>query len=181
MVDIARLGVLFSNLYLPAVSDSLLMWRPDFCFRAELALAHPEKMTCSRIQHRPYITVSSSTMHRLDRPRRILQGDLAAGEFEKLTAALVSDLTGVGIAVAASGFQHGGDAGPAGREGRRFRVEMKRYSDTTSLSNRELLGEVDHAITRDKALEGWFLVATREVTEQLELELQDKSEKEGIP
>lgn len=59
-------------------------------------------------------------MHRLDRPRKILQGDLAAGEFEKLTAALVSDLTGVGIAVAASGFQHGGDAGPAGREGADF-------------------------------------------------------------
>lgn len=127
------------------------------------------------------MTVPGSSTHCLARLKRILQDDTEAGEFEKLAAALVSDLTCVGIAVAATGFQHGGDAGPAGREGRRFRIEMKRYSDTTSLSNRELLGEVDHAITRDKALDGWFLVATREVTEQLELELLDKSEKTGIP
>lgn len=127
------------------------------------------------------MTIPGSPTHRLDRLKNILQLDIKAGEFEKLTAALVSDMTGVGIAVAASGFQHGGDAGPAGREGRRFRIETKRYSDTTSLSNRELLGEVDHAIARDKALEGWFLVATREVTEQLELELLEKSEKTGIP
>lgn len=71
---------------------------------------------------------------------------LTPGEFEKVAAALISELLDVRIAVAKSGFQHGGDAGPAGRRGRRFRIETKRYADSTSLSDRELLGEVDDAL-----------------------------------
>lgn len=98
-----------------------------------------------------------------------------------MTAALVSELLGVGIAVAKSGFQHGGDAGPAGRQERRFRIETKRYADKTSLSDRELLGEIDHALTRDPALEAWFLAATRDAPEQLELDLLGKSDQLGLP
>jgi hypothetical protein len=87
----------------------------------------------------------------------------------------------VGIAVAKSGFQHGGDAGPSGRQGRRFRIETKRYADSTSLSDRELRGEIDDALSRDPALEGWFLVATRAAPEQLELALLQKSDEIGVP
>jgi hypothetical protein len=53
-------------------------------------------------------------------------------------------LLGISIAVAKSGFQHGGDA--AGRQGRRFRLECKKYSDDTivppighPLSSRQLV------------------------------------------
>lgn len=113
-----------------------------------------------------------------------LRGSLQAltpGEFEKVAAALISEHLGVGIAVAKSGFQHGGDGGPAGRRGRRFRIETKRYADSTSLSDRELLGEVDDALGLDPALEAWFLVATRPAPEQLELKLLRKSDEVGVP
>lgn len=109
-----------------------------------------------------------------------MQG-MDAKDFERLATALFSEVTGLAIAVAASGFQHGGDAGPSGRQGRRFRIETKRYADNTSLSHRELLGEIDHARARDEALEGWFLVATREVPEQLEQDLEKKSKTIGVP
>jgi hypothetical protein len=130
------------------------------------------------------MTIPSSpktTEDRLARLKAILQENLTSGAFEKLTAALLSDLLGVAIAIARSGFQHGGDAGPAGRQGRRFRIETKRYADTTSLSDRELLGEVDHAVNGDPAIEAWFLTATRAAPEQLEQDLQRKSDALGLP
>jgi hypothetical protein len=110
-----------------------------------------------------------------------LQSEKNASKFEKLAAALVSKLLDIPIPVAKSGFQYGGDAGPAGRHGRRFRLECKKYSDTTSLSDRELLGEIDQALSRDSALEAWFLIATRTVPEQTVQALTGKGEKEGVP
>lgn len=118
---------------------------------------------------------------RLDRLRKILQEEITPKQFEETVAALISALLGLGIAIAKSGFQFGGDLGPGGRQGRRFRIETKRYSDTTSLSDRELLGEVDEALGRDPALEAWFLVATRDVPEQLEDALASKSDTLGLP
>lgn len=117
----------------------------------------------------------------LMRLKTILQEEQSSNAFEELTAALLGGLLGVAIVVAKSGFQHGGDGGPAGRQGRRFRIETKRYADTTSLSDRELLGEVDHAVNRDPAIEAWFLAATRAVPEQLEQDLQRKSDSLGLP
>ncbi|MFD9900962.1 hypothetical protein [Mesorhizobium sp. NPDC059025] len=125
--------------------------------------------------------LDSSQQSKQRRLKEILQEEISAGDFEHLTAALVSRLLNVGIAVAKSGFQFGGDAGPGGRQERRFRIETKRYADTTSLSQRELLGELDHAMQRDSALEGWFLTATREVPEQLEEDLLLHGEKNGVP
>ena len=116
----------------------------------------------------------------LDRLKAILQKQ-KPGQFEQLAASLIGTLLDVPIAVAKSGFQFGGDAGPAGRAMRSFRIEAKRYADKTSLSDRELLGEIDHAIVRDSGLEGWFLVATREVPEQVQMDLADKSAKVGVP
>lgn len=125
-------------------------------------------------------SVSSNSATHLTRLKEILQ-EIEPREFESLVAALVSDVLGVGIAVAKSGFQHGGDAGPGGRQERRFRIETKRYADKTNLSDRELLGEIDHALTRDPALEAWFLAATRDAPEQLEQDLLRKSDQLGLP
>lgn len=125
-------------------------------------------------------TNTATTSARLDRLKSILQA-IDTRKFEEVVAALVSHLLDVGIAVAKSGFQYGGDAGPAGRQHRRFRIETKRYSDTTSLSDRELLGEIDHALTRDPALEAWFLSATRNAPEQLEQDFLAKSDQLGLP
>src|ERR1700730_8874662 len=97
----------------------------------------------------------------------LLQAGVAASSLERLAGALLGRFLGVPIAIAKSGHQHGGDAGSAGQHGRHIRLECKRYSDQTSLSDRELLGEIDQALARDEALEVWILVATRSVPEQL--------------
>jgi hypothetical protein len=110
-----------------------------------------------------------------------LQADKSARKLENLAASLMGRLLGISIAVAKSGFQHGGDAGSAGQQGRRFRLECKKYSDDTNLSDRELLGEIDHALARDDALEAWILVATRSVPEQLAQDLVQKGERLGVP
>ena len=117
----------------------------------------------------------------LNNLKRELQRERQASKLENLAAALLGRLLGVQIAVANSGFQHGADAGPSGRQGRRFRIECKKYSDTTSLSGRELLGEIDQALAEDEALEAWILVATRNVPEQLEQGLTKKGEMIGVP
>lgn len=113
--------------------------------------------------------------------KELLQNDNSSAKLEKLAAALLGRMLDVPIAIAKSGFQYGGDAGTAGRQGRRLRIECKKYSDKTSLSDRELLGEIDHALSRDNALEGWILVATREASEQLEMSLTQKGEDIGVP
>ncbi len=110
-----------------------------------------------------------------------LQDDDGSTKLENLAAALIGRLLGVSIAVAKSGFQHGADAGTAGRQGRRLRVECKKYGDKTALDERELLGEVEQALQRDPALEAWILVTTREVPEQLAQSLYQKGEASGLP
>ena len=101
--------------------------------------------------------------------------------FELLAAALIGKLLHVSVAVAKSGFQHGADAGVGGRQGRSLRIECKRYANSTSLNERELLGEVDHALDRDPALEVSILAATREVPEQLEDALRSKAARDALP
>jgi uncharacterized protein (DUF433 family) len=110
-----------------------------------------------------------------------LQQDATGKKLEDLAAQLVGGLLRLEIAVARSGFQHGGDAGPAGRGGRKFRIECKRYADTNPLNDRELLGEIDQALNRDEALEAWVLVSTRTVPEQLRQDLTLKGERLGLP
>ena len=110
----------------------------------------------------------------------IQQGENAS-QFEHLAAALLSRLLDVPIAVAKSGFQYGGDAGTAAQQGRRLRLECKKYNDTSTLNERELLGEIDQALARDQALEAWLLVATCAVKEQLRQSLVQKGEKVGVP
>ena len=110
-----------------------------------------------------------------------LQNGGDASKFECLVAALLSHLLGVPIAVASKGFQYGGDAGPAGQQGRQFRLECKKYRDTTNLNERELLGEISQALDRDEALEAWVLVTTRSIPEQLRQSLSQKGGKIGVP
>ncbi|MBS0234171.1 MAG: hypothetical protein JSR99_11895 [Proteobacteria bacterium] len=113
--------------------------------------------------------------------KEILQTEGKPSDLEHLGAALISRLLNVPVAVARGGFQHGGDAGPAGQHGRRFRIECKRYQDTTSLDDRELQGEIDDALRADEALEAWILVSTRVVTEQTVQKLILKGERLGVP
>lgn len=110
-----------------------------------------------------------------------LQREGKAADFERMVAVLLGRLLDVPLIVAASGFQHGADAGPVGRQGRRFRVECKHYGDKTSLDRRSLLGELVQAADRDEALEAWVLTATRPVPAQIQQDLIQHGEKLGIP
>ena len=127
------------------------------------------------------MTLTARYQMQLDTLKTLLQEKGRERDFEKLAAALIGCLLDIPIYVARAGFQHGGDAGPAGAGGRRFRLECKKYSDTTELSERELLGEIDQALARDEALEGWFLVATRGVKEQLAQSLEQHGDRQGVP
>lgn len=100
---------------------------------------------------------------------------------EKLSAALISRLVGVRVSVSDSGFQYGGDAGTTGRGGRNLRIECKRYSDSTPLSNRELQGEIDDAKRRTPGLELWILVSTRRASETTQETLNLKAREAGVP
>jgi hypothetical protein len=126
----------------------------------------------------PFTGVDAAQQEKL---KRELQADDRPQALERFAAAALGRLMDVPVAVARAGFQHGGDAGPAGQGGRRFRIESKKYSDTTRLSDRELLGEIDHALARDEALEAWILVATKAVPEQLLQDLNRKGETIGVP
>lgn len=110
-----------------------------------------------------------------------LQNETDSSRFEKLVAALIGRLLDVPITVASSGFQHGADAGPAGRRGRRFRLECKKYAETTRLDERELLGQIDQALNRDEALEAWALCATCTLSEQNRQTLDQHGGKNGVP
>lgn len=117
----------------------------------------------------------------LDILKNELQNETDSTKFEKLVAALISRLLNVPIPVAPSGFQHGGDAGPAGQQGRRFRLECKKYVETTRLDERGLLGQIDQAVARDEALEAWILAATRTVPENVQQSLDQHGGKIGVP
>ncbi len=129
------------------------------------------------------MSLSKKEHHHHEKLKKELQqgGKEKASNLEHLSAALLSRLLDVPIAVAKSGYQYGGDAGTAGQQGRRLRLECKKYSDTSNLNERELLGEIDQALERDEALETWILVATRTVPEQLKQSLVQKGERVGVP
>lgn len=111
--------------------------------------------------------------------KKILASSRSAA-LEGLAAGLVEAASNVVIRRAASGSQSGADAGGITLQ-RTIRVEAKRYSDTTRLSERELVGEVAQAIQKDPQLEAWILVTTREVPEQLVSALQKYGIDHGVP
>ena len=113
----------------------------------------------------------SSISTDLDKLKHELQNEQDASNLEHLAAALLSHLLDVPIAVAASGFQYGADAGAVGQ--RRLRLECKKYTDTSQLKERELLGEIDQALARDDALEAWILVSVCQKTPLSELSCHD--------
>ncbi|MYC14777.1 MAG: hypothetical protein F4Y39_13690 [Gemmatimonadetes bacterium] len=127
------------------------------------------------------MTLSAEEQKYHERLKEELQQEGKASNLEHLAAALLSRLLDVPFPVAESGYQHGGDAGTAGHQGRKLRLECKKYSDTRSLGRRELLGEIDQALERDQALEAWILVATRPVREALQHSLVKKGESIGVP
>ena len=127
------------------------------------------------------MSLNTAELGNQEKLKQELQNAQEASKLERLAAALLSRLLDMPIAVAKSGFQHGADAGPAGQQGRRFRLECKKYRNTSHLNERELLGEIDQALARDEALEAWVLVATCNVSEQIWQSLNQHGERRGVP
>jgi hypothetical protein len=127
------------------------------------------------------MTTATTDDQHLAQLKSLLQEKKKERDFEKMTAALMAELLDLPIFVASSGFQHGADAGTGGQATRRLRLECKKYSDTTDLDVRELIGEIEQASARDKALEGWFLIATRVVKEQMVQTLEQFGDRLGLP
>lgn len=121
----------------------------------------------------------SNATENITRLKRILtQGTSSA--LEKLAADLVSKVIELSVRRAGGGAQYGADAG-AMTTVQTIRVETKRYQDSTSLRERELLGEIAQAIMRDPFIEAWILVCTRNVKESLSKALRDYGIHHGVP
>jgi hypothetical protein len=104
------------------------------------------------------------------------------GKAEHLAANLLSKLLdGIGVYVAKTGSQFGGDAGTTGLRRRDIRVESKRYKQTTRLSPRMLAGEIVEASHADPHLEVWILVATKAVSETERRLARDEADRRGFP
>ncbi|MDB5874601.1 MAG: hypothetical protein JWQ07_4043 [Ramlibacter sp.] len=131
----------------------------------------------TRFVDTPALQADKSQPDSLARVKRALQ-EGAAMQFEHFLAEVISQLAGVPVYVLRSGYQAGADAAATGA--RHLRVECKRYQDSTALSERELLGEIEQACTLDPALELWVLATTRAVDGSLRASLRAKGEKEGI-
>lgn len=99
--------------------------------------------------------------------------------FEMMVGRLAEHLLDIRFSPARSGFQEGGDTGSVGREGRRLRIEAKRYS--SNFDARDILGGFHQAINRDPAMEAWIAAATRDIPEQLANALELEGHKEGVP
>ncbi len=97
-----------------------------------------------------------------------LQSMNASGKrsFEGLVGELLSQLTGVHFYAARSGDQGGRDGRAVTVWGGEIAYECKRYSNETTLRDRELLGELAQAQQRRPELDVWILAASREVTDQ---------------
>ena len=126
-------------------------------------------------------SVNHTVLANQEQLKNELQNKLSSHQFQRLVDALLGHLLDIWIVGSDSGFQHGADAGTAGQQGRRLRSECKRYGDTSHLDQRQLLGEIDQALMRDRALEGWILVATRAVPEQTWQALVQHGEELGVP
>lgn len=105
---------------------------------------------------------------------------VSTAKFERLARCLLSSLLGVPFRNARSGDQRGGDGGVAGVGDRHLIFEARRYSESTRLDERSILGEIDQAVERNPALEAWILVTTKEVPEQTRDAMVRKGTRLGI-
>ncbi len=100
--------------------------------------------------------------------------------FEGLVAKLLRNLTGRRYYLARSGAQAGSDLSSDSSLGNVIAVECKRYGAKTALRERELLGELAQATRSLADLDLWVLVATRDVSSQLEIALAGAARERGV-
>jgi hypothetical protein len=120
-------------------------------------------------------TEPANTLQQL---RSLLQA-MTAGDFEKMVVELAELLLDVRVTRARAGSQEGGDMGTVGREGRRLRIEAKRYRG--DFNARDIVGGFHQALQRDPTIEAWIATATRDIPEQLANPLEQEGWNAGVP
>jgi hypothetical protein len=100
--------------------------------------------------------------------------------FEGLVVRLLERLTGLRFHLARSGSQEGRDARSDLPTGGSIAVECKRYGIGNALGSRELLAELQQAISSIPSLDIWILAATRSIPDQILSELLAFAADRGI-
>ncbi len=100
--------------------------------------------------------------------------------FEGLVVQLLERLTGLHFHLARSGTQQGRDARSDLSLGGSIAVECKRYGTANPINAREVLAELQQAISSIPSLDLWILAATRAIPEQILSELQEFTANKGI-
>lgn len=100
--------------------------------------------------------------------------------FEGLVATLLTGLTDHSLLLASSGLQSGLDSRTSHKSDVLIAVECKRYHEDKPLSQRELLGEINAAVTAHPQLDCWILAATRPISAQEESTLEAECRARGI-
>jgi hypothetical protein len=100
--------------------------------------------------------------------------------FEGLVATLIQEATGQEFRLSSSGRQSGRDAASESGYANHVKIETKHYLETTALKPRELIAEIHEAAKSDLQLDLWVLAASRAVSEQIEVNLNNEAELFGI-
>jgi len=102
------------------------------------------------------------------------------GGFEGLVVRLLERLTGMHFHLARSGTQQGRDARSDLPSGGSIAVECKRYGTGSSIDAREVLAELQQAISSIPSLDLWILAATRAIPDQVLSDLLSLAADKGI-
>jgi hypothetical protein len=100
--------------------------------------------------------------------------------FEGLTVRLLERLSGLRFHLARSGNQQGRDARSELPKGGSIAVECKRYGIGNDLNSREVLAELQQAISSIPSLDLWILAATRSIPDQILSELLTFAADKGV-
>jgi hypothetical protein len=100
--------------------------------------------------------------------------------FEGLVVRLLEHLTGLHFQVARSGTQQGRDARSDLPSGGSIAVECKRYGTESPIDVREVLAELQQAISSIPSLDLWILAATRAIPDQVLSQLLTFGADKGI-
>ena len=103
---------------------------------------------------------------------------MSPNDFEKMTSSLLQEFIGVSFQRARSGSQRGSDATAMGP--RAIRMEARRYGHGSRLDERSITGQIIQSIKDDPCLELWVLATTRDVPAQLDADLVNAAESEGV-
>lgn len=108
--------------------------------------------------------------------------DTGARGFEGLVVELCEAITGQTFRISGAGQQDGQDARSETAQGNRIKIEAKHFLKVgkSRLRLRELLGELEQAISSWPGLDLWVLVASHKVNDQHATRLEQMAQERGV-